>query len=107
MSRNGILGFEAGREGVKAKASVNPLALVGHRAEQLRRRARYPAPDHAGQLVITAAQPLGLPLCNLRRGSAVSADQQQSRLPDLALVGHHHRGHHTRKAPRFTEVPAT
>jgi hypothetical protein len=37
----------------------------------------------------------------------VSADQQQSRLPDLALVGHHHRGHHTRKAPRFTEVPAT
>src|SRR6516162_7151098 len=90
-----------------AEDSVHPLTLARDRAEQFRSRTRDPAPHDTGQLVVAAAQPLRLLLRNLRGSGTVPADQEQSRLPDLALVGHHHHpGHHNCKASRITEVPA-
>src|SRR6516165_1302563 len=85
---------------------VHPLALAGDRAEQFRGRTGDPAPHDTGQLVVPAAEPLRLGLSDFSGGGAVPADEQQGRLPDLALVGHHHRRHHSCKARWFTEVPA-
>src|SRR5215472_15474623 len=93
--------------GESLRRHCSPLSLARDRAEQFRSRTRDPAPHDTGQLVVAAAQPLRLLLRNLRGSGTVPADQEQSRLPDLALVGHHHHpGHHNCKASRITEVPA-
>jgi hypothetical protein len=34
------------------------------------------------------------------------ADEEQYRFPDFALVGHHRRGHHNRKAAKPARVPS-
>src|SRR5438270_12262614 len=80
---------------------VDSLAGVGMGAEQLRRRARDPAPHDAGQFVVAGAQPLRFALGDTDRLGAVPPHQEQRGLPDLALVGHHH----DRKSRRAGSVP--
>src|SRR5215469_4571573 len=87
--------------------SVYPLTVAGNRAQQFRRRTRYPAPYDASELVIAAAQPLRLALRNLSSRGAVPPDEEQGRFPDLALVGHHRRSHHKRKSSKSARVPGT
>jgi hypothetical protein len=84
---------------------MHSLAIIGDRAEQFGGGASDPAPDDAGQLVIAAPQALRLAVCDLRGGSAVAADEKQGSFPDLALVGHHRRGHHKRKGFARARVP--
>src|ERR1700693_910911 len=67
------------------------FAGAGMRAKQLRGRARDPAPDDAGQLVVAAFQPLRFALGDGRGLASVPPYQQERGFPDLALIGHHHR----------------
>src|SRR6516165_4553855 len=91
----------------RAGILVHPFTLAGDRAEQLGSRTGDPTPYDTGQLVVAAPQALRLTLRDLRGRGTVPADEKQGRLPDLALVGHHHHpGHHNRKALPITEVPA-
>src|SRR5262249_21739066 len=69
---------------------MHPFAGLRYRPEQLRRRARDPAPDDAGQFVIAALQPFRLLFGDADRAAAVAAVQEEGSLPGLALVGPHH-----------------
>src|SRR5215213_3019776 len=69
---------------------VDALAGAGLRTQQFGCRARDPAPDDAGQLVVLAPQPLRFALRYRHRIAAVASHQEQRRFPDLALVRHHH-----------------
>ena len=88
------------------RSSVHPLVFTGDGAQQLRRRASYPTPDDAGQLVIPGAQALRFAMRDFHRRRTVPANEKQCRFPDLTLVGHHRRGHHNRKAANCARVPS-
>src|SRR5215471_12758122 len=106
---SGYRGAEGAREGVVEwgrENSVHPLVLTRNGTQEFCGGARDPAPDNAGQFVVGRAQTLRLALRDLRCSGAVSTHQKQGRLPDLALVGHHHRrSHHKRKVPAQARVP--
>src|SRR6516164_2857113 len=94
-------------DALRRRNSVHPLTLAGDWAEQFGSRTGDPAPHDASQFVVAAAQSLRLALRDFRGSGTVPANEEQGRLPDLALVGHHHHpGHHNRKASWITEVPA-
>jgi len=76
-------GSREGRHSNDCRNSVHPLVLAGDRTQQFRRRAGDPTPDHAGQLVIVAAQALRLAVRDFRSGSAVPANEKQHSFPYL------------------------
>src|SRR3954447_21534877 len=90
--------------GAAREPLMDALADIGRRPQQFGGRARNPAPDDAGQLVVATPEALRLALGNCNRVAAVASYEEQRRLPDLALVRHHHDLINPGRAVQFHRV---
>jgi hypothetical protein len=76
---------------------MHALVLARNGAQQFCGGTGNPAPNDARQLVVAATETLCLTVGYFRGGRAVTAHEKQGCFPNLALIGHHRRGHHTHK----------